>query len=1071
MKKVTLLFVLWAAYALSVFGQRLNHVLGDVLVKTTPAATIRDLTNHLQTFKGQRTELEVVESVVKSMRIWRLHFDFTKVNEYEFLQQIRRQTEVEMAQFNHISELRSTIPNDPQFPQQWQYINNGSNGGVAGADIDADLAWDITTGGLTSAGDTIVVCVIDNGLDPTHQDFGDNIWVNYAEIPDNGLDDDNNGFVDDRFGWNTSSNDDDIDDLNWHGTPVTGIVGARGNNGLGVAGVNWNVKLMIVVGGTGVESEVLEAYSYPLNNRKKYNETNGAEGAFVVATNASWGVNMGQPDDAPLWCAFYDSLGTYGILNAGATANANFNIDEVGDLPTACSSDFMISVTNMNRSDIKVTQAGFGTETIDLGAFGESTWTVAIPNNYGGFGGTSGATPHVTGAIALFYSAPCPSIAAIAHADPKAAALMIRQYLFDGVDHNQSLEGITVTEGRLNIFNSIQMIMANCSACPVPFGIGINDVTDVKASISWSVTDSTLNTIFRYRVLGDTVWMESDSVQSPKLLTNLFACTEYEFQLRAICADTASDFSQNFIFKTDGCCEPPTNLKINDIDFTSATADWNSVLAANSYNLLLTWVDTSALFENITQTSFPLTDLLECQVYGVQIQTVCDTGTTNFGTLIEFETMGCGACTDLIYCAASSADASEEWIGNVTLNTLNNTSESNDGFGDFTGETTNLEQFKTYQISLTPEFQGNAFSEYFTAWIDYNQDGDFGDSGEEVFDPGNLSSQTVTGSVVIPPAAVPGLTRLRVIMRFNEKPGACDDGFNFGEVEDYCVNILKGEPPECSVPSNFTAYNIGFSTTTLGWDTTANALNYKLRYRQTAAGDWTELEVNDTTTTVNNLMDCTEYEFQVQSVCFVGITSAWSESMFITTQCLPPCDQIPGGVDTVEVTENSATIKWENVAAADSYRVKYLDIATQNLFILQTIDTSAILLNLTDCNDYQYFVQAICPNGQSDFSDTLAFQTVCITATDDLEIGLNNLRIFPNPFNGDIFLNFLLEKSEDFSFELFNAAGKRFFVKNQQFSAGDNQLPLAISPSLPAGIYFLKIGAKKGFSIRKLVKK
>jgi len=926
-------------------------------------------------------------------------------------------------------------------------------------------------GGLTTAGDTIVVCVIDGGLEPAHQDFGGNIWVNYAEIPDNGLDDDGNGFVDDRFGWNTASNDDDIDDLNFHGTPVAGIIGAKGNNGLGVAGVNWNVKLMIVVGGTGIESEVLRAYSYPLNNRKKYNETNGAEGAFVVATNASWGINMGQPDDAPLWCAFYDSLGTYGILNAGATANANFNVDQVGDLPTACSSDFMISVTNMNRSDIKETQAGFGKETIDLGAFGRDTWTVATPNTYGGFGGTSAATPHVAGAIALFYSAPCPSLAAIARADPKAAALMIRKYLFDGVDHNQSLEGITVTEGRLNIFNSLQLIMDNCSECPTPFGVGISDVTDVQASISWSTTDSTKNTILRYRMLGDTVWMQTDSAQSPKILTNLAACTEYEFQLKAVCADTASDFSQNFIFKTNGCCEPPKNLKINDIDFTSARADWNSVLAANSYNLLLTWADTSALFENITETSFPLNDLLECQLYGVQIQTVCDTGATNFGALIEFQTMGCGACTDLTYCPASGDDASEEWIGNVTLNTLNNTSESNDGFGDFTGETTNLEQFQTYQISLTPEFQGNAFSEYFTAWIDYNQDGDFDDSGEEVFDPGNLTTQTVTGSIVIPATAVPGLTRLRVIMRFNQKPGACDDGFNFGEVEDYCVNILEGMPPECDFPTHILASNIGFTNATLEWDTSANALNYKLRYKRIADSVWTKLDVNDTTLTVNNLMDCTEYEFQIQTVCFVGVTSAWSVSVLVNTQCLPPCDQIPAGVDTVEVTENAATIKWETVATATAYRVKYLDLATQNLFILQTMDTSATLLNLTDCTGYQYFVQAICPNGQSDFSDTLAFQTVCVTATDNLEIGINDLRIFPNPFDGDLFLNFLLKKRGDFSFELYNAAGKRVFSQTQQFPAGENQLPLALSPSLSSGIYFLKIGTKKGFAIRKLVKK
>ena len=91
--------------------------------------------------------------------------------------------------------------------------------------------------------------------------------------------------------------------------------------------------------------------------RKRYNDSEGAEGAFVVSTNSSWGIDYGQPSSAPMWCAMYDSLGAYGIVSAGATINGNVNVDVEGDLPTACASDYLLSVTNLGRNDIKVNGA------------------------------------------------------------------------------------------------------------------------------------------------------------------------------------------------------------------------------------------------------------------------------------------------------------------------------------------------------------------------------------------------------------------------------------------------------------------------------------------------------------------------------------------------------------------------------------------------------------------------------------------------------------------------------------------------------------------------------------------
>ena len=216
----------------------------------------------------------------------------------------------------------------------------------------------------------------------------------------------------------------------------------------------------------GNEGVVLEAYSYILESRMLYNSSGGTEGAFVVATNASFGIDFGQPEDSPLWCAMYDTLGQNGILSCGATINGNYNVDIIGDVPTACPSEYMIAVTNMDITDNKVTNAGDGLETIDLGAHGAGTFTTS-ETGYGGFGGTSGATPHVTGTIALLYSAPCQNLADLAMSNPEVAVQIVRDLILENVDPNTSLVGITTTEGRLNVNNSLQSLMDICATLSI----------------------------------------------------------------------------------------------------------------------------------------------------------------------------------------------------------------------------------------------------------------------------------------------------------------------------------------------------------------------------------------------------------------------------------------------------------------------------------------------------------------------------------------------------------------------------------------------------------------------------
>jgi len=464
MKKIIPLLIVMIAFNSK--AQELNHVPNEVLVQLGANVSADMLAQETSAFVIENAKL-----ISRPLNIWRLQLESSSMTENQAIIELYRNPNVLVAQKNHKIRLRATTPDDPLFGSQWQYFQANDR------DIDADDAWDITTGGTTLNGDVIVAAVLDDGIDLTHEDFDDNLWTNEAEIPDNGIDDDNNNYIDDYKGWSIVTNSDNIAGGS-HGTPVSGIVGAQGDNGVGVAGVNWDVKVMVIKNNFNTnEAKVIEAYSYALEARMLYNSSGGAEGAFVVSTNASWGVDFGDPNDAPLWCSLYDTLGENGILSCGATINGDFDVDVVGDLPTACPSEYLITVTNTNITDNKVTQAGYGLVTIDLGAPGAGAYTTAVGNGYGGFGGTSGATPHVTGTIALLYSAPCQSLADLAMSDPAAAARAVRDLILEGVDPNPSLDGITTTGGRLNVNNAMQSLMANCAV------LGTNEIQKDANSI------------------------------------------------------------------------------------------------------------------------------------------------------------------------------------------------------------------------------------------------------------------------------------------------------------------------------------------------------------------------------------------------------------------------------------------------------------------------------------------------------------------------------------------------------------------------------------------------------------
>jgi hypothetical protein len=499
-KSITFLLAALLLFNVSSFSQE-NFVKGELILQLKPGSNVESLKSSFSYLK-----LEPVQLLSARMKIWLFKYDTNRIEDDEILYTIRENEDVKTVQFNHYVTLREeknnlyAAPNDPRYNEQWALNNTGQSGGLVDADIDAPEAWNLTTGGLTALGDTIVIAIVDGGCDLNHQDL--NYWINYAEIPGNSIDDDGNGYIDDYRGWNAYNNSGNVPS-NSHGTHVSGIAAAIGNNLKGVSGVNWYAKVMPVGGSSGTESIVVAAYGYVLEMRARYNETNGAQGAFVVVTNASFGVDYGQPANYPIWCAIYDSLGMQGILNCGATANLNINVDISGDIPTACPSPYMISVTNTTNTDLKNSGAAYGLTTIDLGAPGTSILSTDLNNTYTLKTGTSMATPTVAGAIALMFAGANINIIQAYKNNPSQGALTFRQFLFNGVDTLTALQGKTVTGGRLNVYNSILPISTPPDSIP-PLAINdllVIDTTSSSLILRWTVPlDSTRNGIVAYDI-------------------------------------------------------------------------------------------------------------------------------------------------------------------------------------------------------------------------------------------------------------------------------------------------------------------------------------------------------------------------------------------------------------------------------------------------------------------------------------------------------------------------------------------------------------------------------------------
>jgi subtilisin family serine protease len=354
----------------------------------------------------------------------------------EALSSYRSQPGVEYATPNYLRKLKLT-PNDPYFVQGklWGLQNLGN----PGVDIHAPDAWNLTTGS-----GSVVVMVIDSGIDYTHQDLAPNMWRNTADCFNDGIDHDNDGWINDCYGINPAyGNGDPMDDTQLggsHGTFMAGIIGAVGNNGVGVVGVNWQVSLMACKAfdsqGNGSDANIIACLDYALMMKQR--------GVNIVATNNSLG---GAPYDPAMFDAIVQQMNA-GILFIAAAANG-LDEDEnfMAFYPANYDAPNVIAVAALDINDQLYPGSGFGGHTVHLGAPGGGIFSTTIGNGYDIEDGTSNAAAFVAGVAAL-----------LAARDPNWDWRAIKNLILTGGDNDPALRNIlndTITGKRLNAYGSM----------------------------------------------------------------------------------------------------------------------------------------------------------------------------------------------------------------------------------------------------------------------------------------------------------------------------------------------------------------------------------------------------------------------------------------------------------------------------------------------------------------------------------------------------------------------------------------------------------------------------------------
>lgn len=370
----------------------------------------------------------------------------------EAARRLSAEPEVEYAEPDFVVRALEWVPNDTYFNRQWGLRNTGQEGGTPGVDIGASDAWDVTRGDPS-----VVVGIIDSGVDYTHPDLSANMWRNPREVAGNGLDDDGNGVADDVHGFDAISGGGDPMDDHSHGTHVAGIVAATANNGAGTAGVAPDVRIMALrfmdATGEGYTSDAIRCIDYAIR-------------MGVRVTNNSWG---GNGSSRSLLDAMNRARAS-GMLFVVAAGNESVDNDATPSYPASYSLDNMLVVGSSTRTDAISSFSNWGATSVHLFAPGSVIAGPILDHGYGYKSGTSMAAPHVAGAVALLMSQ-----------SPGATYGHIRDRILRNTDAVGAFAGRSQTGGRLNVLRAL-------NAATAPEGPSVAALDPASAAAGTQVT-------------------------------------------------------------------------------------------------------------------------------------------------------------------------------------------------------------------------------------------------------------------------------------------------------------------------------------------------------------------------------------------------------------------------------------------------------------------------------------------------------------------------------------------------------------------------------------------------------
>lgn len=350
----------------------------------------------------------------------------------------RKDPNVEYAEPNYKLHICDLFPSDPGFSNLWGLHNTGQSEGTPDADIDAPETWTLSTG----AGD-VIVGVIDTGVDYNHEDLNQNMWRNPDELYGTpGTDDDGNGYIDDLYGIDACNDDSNPMDDYGHGTHCAGTIGAVGNNGIGVVGVNWNVKIMalkfISADGYGWTDDAIECLEYAIMMKQR--------GHNIRVTSNSWG---GGEFSQALYNAVQAAQDA-NILFVAAAGNETSDNDVYPAYPASYDLPNVLAVAATDRNDQLAYFSNWGATSVDVAAPGVDILSTVPGNGYQYYSGTSMATPHVSGLAALLLSL-----------DDSCGTAKVKETIINNVDPLPNLNGIVLSGGRINA----QKVLSNAIVC------------------------------------------------------------------------------------------------------------------------------------------------------------------------------------------------------------------------------------------------------------------------------------------------------------------------------------------------------------------------------------------------------------------------------------------------------------------------------------------------------------------------------------------------------------------------------------------------------------------------------